>query len=88
MNVKLTIIAVLALFACVAVQAQSLQPNLLPAPQLVGGGNQYGATIGVVGVPITPSVQGSATVTTTIQPHVEPKQVTVGVTIQHDVGGK
>ncbi len=85
--------AAIAVFTCGAVYAdppasQSLQPNLLPAPRLVGGGNQNGAAIGVVGVPVTPNVQGSALVTATLQPHVEPKQVTVGVTIRHDVGGK
>jgi hypothetical protein len=93
MNVKLGLIAPFALLAYRGVQADpppstSMQPNLLPQPVLMGGGNQNAATVGIAGVNVSRGVQVSGQVTTTLQPHVIPIDAKVGVTIQHDVGGK
>jgi hypothetical protein len=102
MNVKLGLIAALAVFACGAVRAddpvtQKLEagrrvsefaPKTQPAPQAYGGGNQYGGTLGVNGVRITPKIQGNAEVTSQFQPRIKPVEVQGGVKIQHDVGGK
>jgi hypothetical protein len=93
MNVKLGLVAAVALLSFTGLRADPPQNLLPPPPQLpqlttAYPGNQYQANIGVTGVKVSPNVQVHAEVTTTVQPHVMPQSGKVVVIITHDVGGK